>query len=269
MNFVNMGHVYYFRDLQLMLRNIFVILSLILLSATLQAATVITADTITNPDHFAGFESLPATTSYGASHTEDNILIEQINGNPNQIATVVTRPGQEGVRSWYPWSGDRGYTKITRADGGDIEAIGLLRSSGSSGIIDPKTMAYELYNDGVRIQFDALVMPHLYGEILYIGFTGGGFDELRIRDGLSPLGVGNNIPTNYLWIDAIEIINASAPALLGDCDASENISIADVTCSINIVLGDGLPNGNGADVDNNGSVDISDVVSIINLVPVP
>ncbi len=240
---------------------------LILLSSTLQAATVITSDTINNPDHFAGFENLPATTSYGASHTEDNILIEQINGNLNKIATSSERPGQEGVRSWYPWGGDRGYTKITRADGGDIEAIGLLRSSGSSGIIDPKTMAYELYKDGLRIQHDARVMPHLYGEILYIGFTGGGFDELRIRDGKSPFEVGNNVPTNYLWIDAIEIVNAPEPILLGDCDGDGAIDIQDVICVINAVLNSPSIVLLATDCnESRGGIDINDVICTINKV---
>lgn len=57
----------------------------------------------------------------------------------------------------------------------------------------------------------------------------------------------------------------------GDCTGDKVIDISDVVCTINVVLSTGLPNGNGADVndDGTGTVDISDVIETISLVLLP
>ena len=189
-----------------MLRPLFASLCLLLLSTTLHAATVITTDTITSPDHFMGFEGLPDFLAFGATHTEDNILLEQINGGSLGILTALSKTGMEGSRAWYPNSGDNGYTKITRVGGGPIDSIGFLRASG---IISPSPLLYELWNGGVLVQ-NGSISPHQNDPVLYLGFTGGGFDELRVRDSSTNATVLSDGSPNALWLDAIEIVNGVA-----------------------------------------------------------
>jgi len=57
--------------------------------------------------------------------------------------------------------------------------------------------------------------------------------------------------------------------VFGDCTGDGLVNIADVICTINIVLNTGLPNGNGADVDGDDTVDITDVINTINIVLMP
>lgn len=145
---------------------------------TVQAITLQTTDFINNSErtNFNGFEGLPNVGNYGSVYTEDGITVEQVNGEQNDILTIYQSWGGEGANSWYPSSGDFGYTRITRQANSDFVNIGLLTGSGYSNN-SPITYAYQLLNNGVSVfsgsLFDAS-SPN------YLGFSEGGFDEVRL-----------------------------------------------------------------------------------------
>ncbi|NRF72412.1 hypothetical protein HLB44_36225 [Aquincola sp. S2] len=178
-----------------------------------------TSDFIQNSQrlHFNGFEGLHATGSYGGPYVEDLIRVEQVFGRPNSIASIYMPVGFEGARSWYANGGDHGYTRITLSDGSDFYGIGLLRGTGSLDVSNPNQLMgiyYELWLDGVLVEAGN---PTVSGNASYIGFSGGGFNEVRIRDSGSTFinSFGNGTPasvdSNSLAIDSIEIAAATQP----------------------------------------------------------
>ena len=84
-------------------------LAVALTCATAHAANVKFADFIDDASRvgFMGFEGMPATdyaSGAAITHEEDGILIEQVNGQPNDIWTTYFTP--EGDRGWYPNDGN-------------------------------------------------------------------------------------------------------------------------------------------------------------------
>lgn len=158
------------------------------------AAVVFTTDQIPNSTrtHFNGFESASEFNISGqtrATFSEGGIRVTQVNENIGRyspsIATVYMAPGFDGVRSWYPSGGDYGYTSITMDDGSDFGDVGLLRGSGYVTQVPPIIFSYfyfELWRDGTKVQAGTLG-PYDYRQS-YVGFSGGGFDEIRLRDSL-------------------------------------------------------------------------------------
>jgi len=172
-------------------------------ASLLQAASVVTTDSIPdeNRSNFNGFESNPCPSPSSGNcppiYTEDNIRVEQINGQGDDIWLTYFTP--EGSLGWYPNGGDNGYTSITLEDGGPILDIGFLRGSGSNANI----LLFELWNSGVMVQSGSV--PHQQvTEGTYLGFLGGGFDEVRIRDGANIVSFFDQ-SINALAIDAIEL----------------------------------------------------------------
>jgi hypothetical protein len=194
--------------------------ALALHAAPARAITVFFVDFIADGSRtsFNGFETYPATTSGAPTHTEDGIQVSQISGQGNEIwSTCAFCFGGvlEGARAWYPGGGDFGYTQITLVGGIDFTDVGLLTGSGWVG---PITTSYELWNDGTLVlsgQYESL------GQTAgYLGFAGGGFDEIRLRDSESRTAtfLDNNI--NALALDSIELAGNPIPepttlALLG------------------------------------------------------
>lgn len=186
-------------------------------SRTAQAITLHTSDFI--PDatrtNFNGFEGLPDTFLNGSVYTEDGIRVEQVNGDFNDIWTAYLPSGFEGSRAWYPNSGDSGFTKIMRSDNSDFLNLGLLRGSGYGGY-EPITYVYELLKNGVTV-FSGNLFSNLPSG--YLGFSGGGFNEVRLG-----AYYGNNPSQTLrgfqaLAIDSIELSGSFAqpvptPALL-------------------------------------------------------
>lgn len=175
-----------------------------------QAVTLHTTDFI--PDitrtNFNGFEGLPSTVSYNgiSGYVEGGVKVEQVNGRPNGIWTTFLPPGLQGNRAWHPNGGDYGYTKITRADGSDFVNVGLLRSHGWA---DPNTYVYQLLKNGVSIFSGTLFGDSHFGE--YLGFSGGGFNEIRLGNysGHNP---GQTLSgLNGLVIDSIELSGSAQP----------------------------------------------------------
>jgi hypothetical protein len=148
------------------------------------------------------------TTSASPTYTFDGISVQQVNGQGNDIWTTYFRT--DGERGWYPFGGDNGYTRITLSNGGDFIDFGLLRSSGfPSG--SQITLSFDLLNDGVSVLTGTV--PHSINAAgTYLGFSGGGFDEVRLRDGTGG-GSFYNGTTNALAIDAIELAGIPSTAV--------------------------------------------------------
>jgi hypothetical protein len=172
--------------------------------------------------NFNSFEGLPATPPLVAGlYIEDGVRVEQMPFPNNTINTRWWWSGSpsdpkppDGLRSWYPSGGDEGYTRITRADGSDFFNVGFMRGSGQPGFDAPGvgSLLYQLYNNGGLVLSGAV--PHTQlGQ--YLGFSGGGFDEIRVRDGQVAVVTSFYDGTrNALALDAIEL---SAPE---PCSAS-------------------------------------------------
>jgi hypothetical protein len=143
------------------------------------AATVHTSDFIADGSrtHFNGFESVPfdsagsnaSNTSYG----EDGITVTQVQGD---VETKYLSWGGEGAHDWYSNGGDLGYIAITLTGGGSFESIGFLVGDGYQPDFGTTQIAYDLRLADAQVLFGTLVA----NEPQYLGFSGGGFDEVRI-----------------------------------------------------------------------------------------
>jgi hypothetical protein len=152
--------------------------------------------------HFNGFEAIPNDgafyTGESGPYTEDNITVSQVNGDPgNQIAIDYLWTGTQGIRSWYPSGGDFGYTQISMSDGSDFQDVGFNFFSGFG---SNSLVMYELVANGTTVlSGTAPIMTENY-----LGFSGGGFDTIRIRDDPSPPGEFYDGTNNAVTVDNIE-----------------------------------------------------------------
>lgn len=167
--------------------------------------------------HFNGFESAisQASGAYpGDSHTEGGIKVTQLYA-PNfgkSIRTNSVAGGFEGNQSWGPPGGDFGWTDITKSDGSDFMDVGFLIGSaygsavsGGANRAGSVYVYYELWNNGAKVFSDTLAGQSV--DAHWLGFSGGGFDQIKLRDGgdrvtaldLSAVGFANG-----LFIDSIK-----------------------------------------------------------------
>ncbi|MBI5693267.1 MAG: hypothetical protein HZC55_24580 [Verrucomicrobia bacterium] len=158
-----------------------------------------------NRTHFNGFEAIPTDPSgpfpgqfySGGSgpYDEDGIRVQQINGDPgNSISVTPEDPHTE--HKWYPDGGDHGYTKITFADGSDFQDVGFVTFSGGGASL----VLYSLWKDGILVASGSSPLVNNFSTGKgYLGFSGGGFDEIHVKDNYSVI---NNY--NALGIDSIE-----------------------------------------------------------------
>jgi hypothetical protein len=145
------------------------------LSATAaQAITVETTNFIASPTNFNGFEGIGAHVDYvGATpYVEDGISVEYV-GAPGLIWTQALYQGNYG---WYPINGSTGYTRISLTSLGDFGSIQFLAGSGFGGY----ELQYELLNDGAQVATGTA--GPLSNSLMYYGFSGGGFDEVRLQN---------------------------------------------------------------------------------------
>jgi hypothetical protein len=162
--------------------------------------------------HFNGFENIPTTVrtlphlvySGGAGpYVEDGISVQQLNGDSgNDILVNSSFLIYEGNRSWYPFAGDHGYTKITMADGSDFIDFGFYALSGSSG--PPALLLnYQLFLDGALVLIGSTPVPNYGDGAQYVGFGGAGFDIIC-------LSVLNRDGANILALDSLETAGGTA-----------------------------------------------------------
>jgi len=170
-----------------------------------QAAVVETTNFIGSPANFNGFENIGGANSngdHGPSYSEDGISVNQINGQGNDIWTTYLFAGSEGSYAWYPNGGDLGYTSITMQDGSDFGDIGFIVGSGYGG--GTHSVYYELANNGSVVQNGTL--SQVSGT--WLGFSGGGFDEVRVRDASSFTSSFTDGQVNAIAIDSIKTVGA-------------------------------------------------------------
>jgi hypothetical protein len=190
---------------------------LLVLAAAEQASAAIVVDTTDNIDnssrsHFNGFDHIPTDgvhfTGGNGPYVEDGIQVQQINGDAgNDIWTGynVWQGAQGSV--WYADGGDRGYTSISLAGGGEFQNVGFNYGTGFFG--HGMNILYELLNHGVVVASGSEVL-NPFG-VNYIGFSGGGFDTILVRDSFAS--IGGTVTDGHiqaLTIDNIETQNIAS-----------------------------------------------------------
>jgi hypothetical protein len=163
---------------------------------------------------FNGFERASTDASglfYGGAYpyVEDGIEVTQVDGDPaaqiwltcgaiRATGYCFGQTGHEGKHSWFPNNGDSGYTRIARSGGGDFESVGFLVGNSWTSVA-ASYMTYSLLNDGVVVLSGRILVPQRGPDLSYLGFGGGGFDELQLS--LRPIQGGDN----GLALDSIEL----------------------------------------------------------------
>ena len=131
-----------------------------------------------------------------------------MNGQVNDIWTSCASASwfSDLTFTWYPNGGDNGWTEITKADASDFSDMGLDLGGSRFGLT---TLLYEVLNNGVSVLFGSVTLPAAADG--YIGFSGGGFDQVRLRGNFGPAGTFGDGALNALPIDNIEL---AAPAVV-------------------------------------------------------
>lgn len=168
-----------------------------LLPALSQASVVVhTTDFITDSQRtaFNGFETLNEDVLPGNfAHTEGGISVAHVGIVDYTWTHPYIRTGFEGGRFWYP-TNSRGYNSIKLSSGAGFGSVGMLVGSGFGGYCDGwggspgecdqfasrLSVHYELLNAGNVVNAGSLENHNPRGH--YLGFSGGGFDEIRIWD---------------------------------------------------------------------------------------
>lgn len=169
-----------------------------------------TTDFIANGSrtNLVDFETLPASGVGGSAppnFTQDGVNVDQINGDGDDIWSACSSSCWFSNTSltWYPNGGDNGWTEITRVGGIDFADVGLDLGSVVFGF---NVVTYELLNNGGSVLSGEFTRPG--GADSYIGFSGGGFDLIRLRGSSLPTtGVFGDGTTNALALDNIELAN--------------------------------------------------------------
>ncbi len=188
-------------------------LALLMIAAgQVQAAFVVhTTDFIANGSrsHFNGFENIPNDgvfyTGGAGPYTEDTIAVQQVNAtSPIWVTYSSGLSSLEGNFAWYPNGGDTGYTQISLSGGADFDAVGFRVGTGYfSGV---SQYLYELLDNNVVVLSGAVS-----GASTYLGFEGGVFDTIRVRDSLSGGGSVTDGGFQALSIDSIETATNTVP----------------------------------------------------------
>ncbi len=148
-----------------------------------------TAQFIFDPTYFNGFENIgsspnliddksvyPSNTPY----SEGGITVEYVGDAPNG-GTEINIQSIIGGQATYGWYGPGyGYTDVKLTSGGEIQAIQFLASSGGAyGVGD---LTYELLNYGSVVATGSILHGSASGDrfLSWYGFSGGGFDEVRL-----------------------------------------------------------------------------------------
>jgi hypothetical protein len=162
--------------------------------------------------NFVDFESLPPGCCFGTHLAEDGVSINQLRRGrtesdvdaPGNNITSGYNWGNDG-QSWYPSGGDFGFTQIRREGGLEFSSIGFLHGSGNA---EHQFLAYALLNDGV-IVLSGTVAHSVTAQ--YLGFAGGGFDEIWLRDRVTNDPTIDDNTHNALAIDSIELADVVTP----------------------------------------------------------
>lgn len=161
---------------------------------------------------FADFEEAPDTTDLAQPWIEDGLRFIAMGAGGTDIWTTCTGVAPtcqafEGARSWYHTGGDNGFTQITRDGGGNFESIGMLVSSGFFDLpvfINYATLQGGAVNLTGSFQLDL-------GGAGYLGFSGGGFDEVLLSATMGAPGSPTSGAFQALQIDSVETLGTAVP----------------------------------------------------------
>jgi hypothetical protein len=150
-----------------------------LLPVAAQALTLETTNFISSPTYSNGFEGFGTTgVSSGPSYSEGGITVSNGGGFGPSIGAY---PYWDGVGT-YQWYNANHYADITLTGGGQIQSIQFLASSGFN---SPVNFNYEVLNSGTIVASGTtLLTAYCCADgkgFEYLGFSGGGFDELRLQ----------------------------------------------------------------------------------------
>jgi MYXO-CTERM domain-containing protein len=178
---------------------------------------------IAAPDAQATYESAPALLGGQPGWVEQGIRTEQVGGDGGNSDIWTASGLGNGDASWFPDAGDDGYTRFTRTLGQNFGSMSLFAGIGWLDPVGPSLIAYELFDDGISVLAGSLAAPYTGG---VFGFTGGDFDELRLRAYRGPLPTFDtcvpvaNARCNTLWVAEVRIsddpmtVPAPSPAAL-------------------------------------------------------
>ena len=189
-------------------------------SITSNASPIVyTYDFIANSNRtgFNGLEGAPVNGNYYAGsfpYTEGGVSVSQIASDPRPIwmtAGAIHAPGypfgvtgHEGRYSWYPNGGDNGFTELTRSDGLDFYNVGFLTGNAYTSV-GATYINYILLEHGITVLAGQLLVPKGSADRGYLGFGGGGFDEVRVSE--TSVTGGNNL----FALDSIEMSANAIP----------------------------------------------------------
>ncbi len=150
---------------------------LLIAAGSARAAVVETTHFIGSPTSFNGFEGIGSHPGdFLGPYTEDGITVQHIGDD----GIWTDSDARVGNYSWYKNGGGTGYTRITLASLADFSAIQFLAFSGF--IDGGGSLNYQLVNNGSVVQTGvAGPVPAYHGGSRYYGFSGGGFDEVRVQ----------------------------------------------------------------------------------------
>jgi hypothetical protein len=196
--------------------------------ASANTITVESTNFISSPTYFNGFERIGPRTTYhpnsqygfdlsfpfNRNYSEGGITVRDVMtiNDPNVFGVHVgwAQPawGGDGNYNWY--SVGIGYTDIRLRNHGEIQSIQFLEGSGHLNNTD--YVAYELLNHGVVVATGTIldltsccIAGTGSGFYQYIGFSGGGFNEVRIQ-GDQGLTAFNPLNPSTFAIDDIAVI---------------------------------------------------------------
>ncbi len=182
----------------------FIALTALLSQPAFSAPILHTSDFINTGDrtNFVDFESIGTTATFGSTFTQDSVTVNQVNGATGSIWSTCSLSCwfSNNTATWYPNGGDFGWTEIVKADASDFLNIGLDLGSGFSW--GGQSVQYELLDDGLSVLLGFITTPTSADG--YIGFSGGGFDQIRLRNTFSSGNFGDGA-LNALAIDNIEL----------------------------------------------------------------
>jgi hypothetical protein len=169
------------------------------------AIVVQTSEFLSSPTYFNGFEGIGQHDTYPGTvgYSEGGITVTYV-GSPGLISTNFTTVGLVGGQGnfgWYPNGSSDGYTALTLTGAGDFGAVQFLAGGGFGSF--PNTFAYELLEGNTVVATGSFA--NVSSPMHWIGFSGGGFNEVRVQSVLNDLFSGSFSPTanDGLAIDSI------------------------------------------------------------------
>ncbi|WP_310489286.1 hypothetical protein [Chamaesiphon sp. VAR_69_metabat_338] len=142
----------------------------------------VSGNPITTPDFATEFTPLPDGVIAYPTAPFDGFSMQQVNGEPDDLWTNYDGNGAGDGKSWYPNSGDYGYTQISLQSGQNFDSVGLFLGAAGS---DGDFLAYELLDNSTLVASGVLSSGSSMLSFGWLSITGGGFDTIRLRDGNS------------------------------------------------------------------------------------